>query len=68
MNEFNMQKSHQDSDKRQQQRGIKNQLGKTMKGSKGSYSSEYAQLNYRDPDLKRLAEEGKGTTSSYQYS
>ena len=66
MNEYSIQKENQDHEKQQQKRGIKNQLSKVSSG-KGSYSSEYAKLNYKDPDMQRLVQEGKGTTSSYSY-
>ena len=67
MNEFYIQKQNQDHDDRKNKNKMKSQMNKLSSG-KGSYSSEFAKINYRDPDLKKLAEEGKGTTSSYDYT
>lgn len=70
MNEYSIIKQRQEYDKAQQKQNMQKQLGKLGKigSGKGSYSSEYAKLHYRDTDLRRLANEGKGTTSSYNYS
>lgn len=66
MNEFDIMKKQQDIDKQKQRQGNQQQLSKLGKGGV-SYSQEYAKLKYRDPDMRRLAEEGKGTTNSYDY-
>jgi len=71
MDEYERIRTRQQAEKHKAQQGMQSQLGKLGRGGGrggGAYSKEFAKLKYRDPDMKQLAEQRKGTTSSYDYT
>lgn len=78
MNEFSLQKQKMQQDKREQQnrrqpigrqapRSHSSSSNIKTYGATGSYSKDFAKISYVDPDMRRLATEGKGTTNAHNY-
>jgi len=80
MNEYSLQKQHDRTEKEKKEAKRKqNQQQSKSQGRghghshsrarlpSGTYSKEFAKVNYRDNDMNRLANEKKGTTSAYNY-
>jgi hypothetical protein len=68
MNEYHAMKQKMEIEKIEKERMRGGGKGGGIGRGKGGSSSEYAKVSYTDPDMNRLATEGKGTTSSYSYS
>jgi hypothetical protein len=76
MNEYYLQKQHDKHEKErkeakrreslQQQRGGGRGRGRARMPS-GTYSKDFAKVNYRDKDMNTLANDKKGTTNAYNY-